>query len=109
MIAVAHTIITRARARADVRGYLLWLTANRSAAVASRWLGRYDAAIATVADDPRRFPEAEEAADLGFDLREATLRQGRTHYRILFTISGDTVNILRVRHAAQDRLTDADV
>ncbi len=33
----------------------------------------------------------------------------RSAYRILFTIDGQTVNVLRVRHAAQDRLKPGDV
>jgi plasmid stabilization system protein ParE len=42
-------------------------------------------------------------------LRELLYGRRRNVYRILFTIDGQTVNILRVRHAAQDRLTPEDV
>jgi plasmid stabilization system protein ParE len=109
MTAVAHTIITRPRARADVRDRLAWLTTNRNAGIAGRWLARYDTTITALADDPARYPEADETAELGFDLRQTVFRFGRTAYRILFAITGDTVNVIRVRHSAQDRLTNADV
>ncbi len=106
---MAHTVTTRARARLDLQRRMTWLTTNRNAGVAGRWLAKYDTAIAALEADPNRHPEADEAADLGFSLRELAFRQGKAGYRILFTIDGDTVNVLRVRHAAQDRLTDADL
>jgi len=46
---------------------------------------------------------------LGFDLRMLLYGRGRHVYRILFTIDGDTVNVLRVRHAAQDWLTEDEL
>jgi hypothetical protein len=52
---------------------------------------------------------ADEAADLGLDLRELLYGRRRDVYRVLFTIDGQTVNVLRVRHAAQDRLTPRDI
>ena len=59
--------------------------------------------------DPNRYPAANEAADLGVELRELLYRRRRNVYRVLFTIEGQTVNVLRVRHAAQDRLTPGEV
>jgi plasmid stabilization system protein ParE len=106
---MAHTISTRARARLDLQQRMAWLATNRNAGVAGRWLAKYDAAIAALEEDPNRYPEADEVGDLGFSLREFVFKQGKAGYRILFTINGDTVNVLRVRHAAQDRLTDADL
>ena len=52
---------------------------------------------------------ADEAADLGVELRQLLYGKRRNVYRILFTIEGGTVNVLRIRHAAQDRLTPEDV
>jgi len=77
--------------------------------LAGRWLARYDATVKTLEVAPRIHPEADEADELGCELREAAFRFGRAAYRILFTITGDSVNVIRVRHAAQDRLTDADI
>jgi hypothetical protein len=57
--------------------------------------------------DPNRYPSADEAADLGVDLRQLLYGRRRNVSRVLFTIEGQTVNILRVRHAAQD-LPDSD-
>jgi len=41
-------------------------------------------------------------------LRELLYGRRRNVYRILFTIDGQTVNVLRVRHSAQNRLTPGD-
>jgi plasmid stabilization system protein ParE len=65
--------------------------------------------IRTLETRPEMWPLADEAATLGFDLRVLLHGRGRHVYRILFTIDGSTVNVLRVRHAAQDWLTEDDV
>ena len=54
-----------------------------------------------------RYPQAE---DLGLDLRELSIggRRGTAH-RVLFTICGNLVVMHRVRQAAQDRLSEADL
>jgi hypothetical protein len=65
--------------------------------------------VPTLEADPNRFSQAAEAADLGIDLREM-LHGRRPHvFRILYTIDGKIVNVHRIRHAAQDRLTAGDV
>lgn len=106
---MAHVIITRNRARQDVRDQVAWLQANRTVTIAGRWLIRYDIAIRSIGSDPFQYPEADEAAELDCNLRQASFRFGRSVYRILFTIQDETVNILRIRHAAQDHLSDADI
>jgi hypothetical protein len=72
-----------------------------------KWLFRTRNAILTLATRADRCPEADEAAALGIPLR--VLLSGRKPhvYRILFTISDDTVFVYRVMHAACDWL-DAD-
>lgn len=96
------------RAMADLRAAVLWRK-QQSPSAASRWLSRLIMAVHSLANNPERCPLADEADDLGLSLRE--LLYGRKHnvYRILFVIEGLAVNVLRVRHAAQDRLTPADI
>ena len=55
------------------------------------------------------WPLADEAADLGIELRQTLFGKRRHVYRILYTFDGDTVHIHRVRHAAQDRLSADDL
>ncbi len=65
--------------------------------------------MATLEQSPDRCPVADEAADLGIDLRELLYGRRRGVYRILFTIEGSVVHVLRVRHAAQDRLPPGEI
>ena len=102
-------VVTAPFAAADIRNNTRWLRANQSAQFADRWSANIVAAIAALTDNADRYPEADEAADLGLDLRCKLHGRRPNIYRILFTIDGDTVNVLRVRHAAQDTLADDDL
>jgi plasmid stabilization system protein ParE len=105
---VPHTIHIFPRAMADVRAAVAWRS-QRAPAHAARWHAGLLAAIRSLANGPERCPLADEAADLGLELRELLYGRRRNVYRILFLIDRQTVNILRVRHAARDRLAPGDV
>jgi plasmid stabilization system protein ParE len=101
-------VVFRPRARADVAAATAWLAGKGPAAVA-RWRAGLLGVVRKLEDNPTLYPAADEAADLGVDLRELLYGRRTSAYRVLFTITGQTVNILRVRHAAQDRLRPGDV
>jgi len=105
---VPHTIDIFPRAMADIQAAVDWLSQRAPSAAGRRHAGLL-AAIRSLANNPERCPLADEASDLGLDLRELLYGRRRDMYRILFVIEGQTVNVLRVRHAAQDRLTSDDV
>jgi plasmid stabilization system protein ParE len=107
---MAFTVILRRKAQADIAGRVAWLEAAGRPSVASRWrVGLLASVVANLEADPRRYPQADEATDLGLDLR--VLLHGRRPivHRVLFTIDGQTVNVHRIRHAAQDQLEPGDV
>lgn len=104
-----HTLNIRPRANADIDGVFVRITRTVSPASAARWYTGVIRKIRTLARHPERGPLADEAAALGFDMRVMLYGRGRQIYRILYTIDGTTVNVLRVRHAAQDWLTADDV
>jgi len=103
------TVLTYRRADNDIRAAVRWTAENRSPRIARSWLTGLMVAVKSLELNPDRCPLADEAGDLGVELRALVYRRRRTSYRILFTITGDSVNVIRVRHAAQDRLTDADI
>jgi plasmid stabilization system protein ParE len=106
---MARTVLLRPGAYADIREITRFISQNVSPTSATRWQARIETAIGQLATEAERYPQADEAADLGIDLREM-LHDRRPHvYRILYLFDDDTVSILRVRHAAQDRLTQDDV
>lgn len=97
------------KASDDVRrnaGIISRRVSPRSAAI---WQAKTEATIGRLADDADQWPEADEAAEFGIDLR-CRLAGRRPHvYRVLYTIEGDQVLVHRVCHAAQDRLTADDL
>ncbi len=103
-----HAITIFPRAIADIGGAVAWRS-QRSSLDGARLHAGLLAAIRSLANRPDRCPLADEAADLGLELRELLYGRRRSVYRILFTITGQSVNVLRVRHTAQDRLTPGDV
>jgi len=107
---MAFTVVFLRKAQADLAGTATWLEATRGLRAADRWrVGLLTVGVPALETDPNRYPRAEEAADLGIDLRKV-LHGRRPHvYRVLFTIDDETVNVHRVRHAAQDRLAPGDV
>jgi plasmid stabilization system protein ParE len=107
---MAFTVVIRRRAQADIAGQVAWLEATRGIQAAVRWRsGLLTAVVSTLESDPHRHSLADEATDLGIALRELLHGRRRQVFRILFTIDGDSVNVLRVRHALQDRLKPGDV
>jgi plasmid stabilization system protein ParE len=105
---VYHVQLLR-RAYADLDGLFAFISRSVNAASATKWRNGLMAKVDTLAQNPERYPLADDAADLGLELREMLYGRHRHIYRILFTIDGQTVNIHRVRHAAQDRLSPGDV
>jgi plasmid stabilization system protein ParE len=101
-------VVFRPQAQADIRAVATWL-ARGSPTSASRWRRGVLTIIEKLGTTPALYSLADEAADLGLDLRELLYGRRRNVYRVLFTIDGETVNVLRVRHAAQDRLQPGDV
>lgn len=104
-----HAVILSPRARADLRLNAEWMSRNISVRSADRWLAAAEAAVQSLANHPHQHPEAEEAVEFGIDLRVCLHGRRRQVFRILFTIQGKTVNVLRVAHAVQDRLTVEDL
>jgi plasmid stabilization system protein ParE len=106
---VPYAIRSTPRADADIDHYVAWLHLHVSLASAARWHAGISAKIRTLSNNPERCPLSDEASDLGIELREMYYGRRRHVYRILFTIDGQTVNVHRVRHAAQDRLFPGDI
>src|SRR5258708_5952948 len=106
---MTFTVVFLPRAKADVRSASIWYGV-RSRAAEGKWRSQMLKVLTRLAPDPKLYPQAEEADDLGIDLREMLVgrRRGAVH-RILFTIEDETVYVHRVRHASQDRLKAGDL
>jgi plasmid stabilization system protein ParE len=106
---VSYVIKSSRLADADVDNTVARIEQHISLVSAARWHAGLRAAVRRLATNPERYPLAYEAVDLGIELREMLYGRHRHVYRILFTIDGQTVNIHRIRHAAQDRLSSDDI
>jgi plasmid stabilization system protein ParE len=73
----------------------------RAPLAAKRWRVELLRAVDSLESQPDRCPLADEADEYGLDIRQLALGRGRRVYRILFQIRGNTVYVLRIRHAAQ--------
>ena len=89
------------RAEADIEHILHWMV-RHSPAGALRWYAAFDEAAANLAVNPHRCGIARENAYVEPEIRQMLFRthRGRT-YRVLFTIAGDEVRLLRVRGPGQ--------
>src|SRR5882672_2942401 len=89
-------------AEQDIQASFAWWRDHRSAGEAQRWYESIYPAIDTLTKMPQRCPRARESPIYPGELRELYYTIGRrpTH-RIVFAIDGESVVILRVRHASQ--------
>ena len=77
---------------------------EQSEAAALRWYEGLMKAFHSLKKNPLRCPVAPESAFFEEEIRQ--LIYGK--YRILFTVEGETVFVLRVRHGAMDYLKSED-
>jgi plasmid stabilization system protein ParE len=109
-VRVAFTVVFLRRAQREIADNMAWLESTLGLRAADRWrIGLLTGVISALGTDPQRYPQADEAVDLGVDLRELLHGRRRQVYRVLFTIDGETVYIHRDRHTTQDRLQPGDL
>lgn len=96
-------ILITFRAVRDQLEIARWIVVE-SPAAADRWLDASHDAIKTLAEFPLRCPIAKESSEH----REETRQLLFGEYRILFTVDGDAVVILHVRHSARQAREDPE-
>jgi plasmid stabilization system protein ParE len=104
---MAYQVRITARAERDAGEAIRYLQ-QRSRAAAARWHAGLTEALRSLEEQPERCGSAPEAEELGIGLRQFLFGKRRGVYRVLFTIEGDTVNVLHIRHAAQRPLQPGD-
>jgi len=104
-----RVVVTDA-AQADIRSAYLWWREHRSFEQAERWYRGIYRCMQALRTSAARCPKAPEIDLLPTGLRQLGFGLGRRQtHRIVFTIVKSDLIVLRVRHAAQDALTDDDV
>lgn len=102
---MTYNVILTDRAEEDIQQAFDWWSENRSREQAARWYEGIYPAIESLGKSPRRFGYAIERELAPTLLRQMPYGIGRnpTH-RILYTVDGENVVIIRVRHVAQTTL-----
>ena len=103
-----YRVVIETRAVRDIDEALGWI-AGRSPVAAGRWLNAIEAEIHSLAHFPERCPRAREDGRFRYELRQ--LVDGRRHgrYRVIFTIRGNEVHVLHVRHGAKAAMTPTEI
>ena len=103
---MAFRVETSAQAESDANSILEWLLSEHAGETGIRWFLALDDAIAPLASFPERCPLAPETGRLPFEVRQLLYGRKPHAYRILFTIEGDTVKILHIRHGRHNPLSE---
>jgi plasmid stabilization system protein ParE len=88
-----------AQAERDAEAILDWLQSHHAGETGVHCFLALEDAIASLAAFPERCPLAPESARFSFEVRQLLYGRKPHVYRILFTIEGETVKILHIRHA----------
>jgi len=97
-------IETTATAEQDGDAILDWLLSQQAGDAGVRWFLALQDAIASLAEFPKRCLLAPESALFPFEVRQLFYGHPPHVYRILFTIEGDVVFILHIRHGRRQPL-----
>jgi plasmid stabilization system protein ParE len=93
-----------AAADQDGDAILDWLLSHQAGDAGIRWFLDLQNAIASLAEFPKRCPLAPESAIFPFEVRHLFYGHSPHVYRILFTIEGDVVFVLHIRHGRRQPL-----
>jgi hypothetical protein len=77
-----------------------WLTAVASPEVARRWAAVLDLKIGTLATLPDRCSVARESDAFEEEIRQLLFGEGRSQYRVLFSIRGSELLVHTIRRAS---------
>lgn len=102
---MAFRVRTSPQAKQDAREILSWLIAEYAGETGLRWFQGLEASILSLRSMPERCPLAPENPSVPFEMRQLLYGSKRHRYRILFTIDGENVIILRIRRPGQQSLT----
>lgn len=87
------------RAQRDVDAIYAWLAGEHAGEAGARWFAALRAAIASLQSLPARCVLAPESRESPVEVRQLIYGRRPHTYRILFSIAGDVVRVLHIRHS----------
>ena len=107
---MTYRVVLTKQASEELEAAADWWSEHRSSDQARRWYAGFSDKIWKLSRQPDRLPFASENDDFPYTIRE--LHYGlssRPTHRAVFTVVSDSVLVLTIRHAAQDRITPEDI
>ena len=101
---MAFRVKQTAQADDDLDLILEWLLAQEAGEAGIRWFERLKDALESLSEFPHRCQLAPENTEFAFEVRQLIYGRKPHLYRVLFTIDGDMVIILHIRHGRRLRL-----
>jgi len=102
-----YEVIILPSAEHDIAEAYEWL-AEQDEEAAIPWYNRLREVIFSLDTFPERCPLAPESKFLNAEIRETFHGRRQHKYRILFTVSGNEVHVLHVRHGARLSLGESE-
>jgi plasmid stabilization system protein ParE len=103
-------VVITEQAEREMQSAFDWWAGHRSKRQADRWYAGLAKAIAGLSETPERHGQSRKRDRFAYEIRDLLFGIGRrpTH-RAVFTIRGEEVVVLTVRHVAQQGLTPEDI
>ena len=108
---MTYSVVLQRLAASDLQAYFDY-AAQHSRPDAEQWVKRFRAAIQTLHERPDRCSLASENEKVDVELREFLFGNRPYVFRVIFTLDGLTVRVLRIRRSnrrllSSDELRDA--
>ena len=105
---MSYPIVVQRLARQDLEEAYLW-AARRAPETAARWLRRFQDALQKLDAKAQRCPLARESRKSAVELRQWLFGRRPNVFRVIFTIEGDIVRVLRILRAARRFLSQRQI
>lgn len=105
---MTYRLVIETRAIRDIDKATGWI-ASHSHERAEKWFDQIESAILSLAHFPNRCPPARENGRFRHELYQLVYGKRRGRYRIIFTIQGDVVHVLHIRHGALPSMSRAEL
>jgi plasmid stabilization system protein ParE len=105
-----YSVVLTEQAARELEAIADWWAIHRSRGQAGRFYEGFSAQIDSLRESPDRLPVANESSEFAYEIRELHYGLGRTPtHRAVFTVVGEIVVVLTIRHAAQKPIRPDDV
>jgi plasmid stabilization system protein ParE len=101
---MAFRVEPTAQAQQDLEDILEWLLEQGAGETGLRWFFKLEEAIASLSLACSPLPACPGEQGLSFEVRQLMHGRKPHQYRVLYTIDGNTVGVLHIRHGRRRQL-----